>query len=301
MKSAVMRERVVLAYAGDLASSAAIPWLAETHGVDVITVTLDIGQGRDLAELRARALACGAVRAHAIDARDDFARDVLLPSLYTRHDPHRAIAALPRAFIARKLIEIADIEGAGIVAHASRDRAIDQEIHAIAPALRMLAPAQGWQMSDDALLEYVRQHRLPVPAPRGSHAIEQHLWGRTLTWDGEEQPPRLTRQLAEAAIVQIHFDHGVPTAVNGVPMAPAELIECLSLIGEQHGIGRIDQPVETGATTHVLVDAPAATVLHAAADAAGGPATGDVCLKLDDGRCSVVAPHERPTFAVSVA
>jgi argininosuccinate synthase len=302
MKGAVMRERVVLAYAGDLASSAAIPWLAETHGVDVITVTLDIGQGRDLAELRARALACGALRAHAIDARDEFARDVLLPSLYARPgiDPVQAIATLPRPFIARKLVEIAGIEAARIVAHGSRHHAFDDEIHAIAPSLRVLAPARA--MRDDAWLEYVRRHGLPVPILRGTCAIEQHLWGRTLTWDGDQPPPpRLTRQLAEAARVQIHFERGVPTAINGVPMAPAELIECLSLIGEQHGVGRIHQPMAPAETRRVLVDAPAAIVLQAAAAAAGGSVTGDVCLKLDDGRCTIVAPDERPSFAVSLA
>jgi argininosuccinate synthase len=303
MNGALMRERVVLAYSGDLASSAAIPWLAETHGVDVITVTLDIGQGRDLAELRARALACGAVRAHAIDARDDFARDVLLPSLHTRGgtDPHHQIATLPRPFIARTLVEIAGVEAARIVAHASRDQALDEEVHAIAPALRVLAPARAWNMPADALLEYIRQHGLPVPIVRSPYAIDQHLWGRTLTWEADHEPPRLTPQLAEAALVQIHFEQGVPTAVNGVPMAPAELIECLSLIGEQHGIGRIDRPAEPGASTRVVIDAPAAIVLQAAAAAAGGPATADVCLKLEDGRCIVLAPHERPPFAVSLA
>ena len=97
-----MTERVVLVYDGGLAASAAIPWLTETHGVEVTTITLDIGQGRDLAALRARALACGAVRAHAIDARDEFARDVLLPSLYRashRQRPacdRRAAAAVHR-------------------------------------------------------------------------------------------------------------------------------------------------------------------------------------------------------------
>ena len=303
MKRTVMRERVVLAYAGDLASSAAIPWLIETHAADVVTVSLDIGQGRDLGALRGRALACGAVRAHAIDARDDFARDVLLPSLYaqTGHEPHQAIATLPRPFIAGKLVEIAAIEGARVVAHGSREQALDDEVRAIDPALRVIAPAREWEMHDDALLEYIREHGLPVPVLSSPYAIDQHLWGRTLTWEGDQEPPRLTRQLAEAALVQIHFERGVPTAINGVPMAPAELIECLSLIGEQHGVGRIRVTGDPVATRRVLVDAPAAFVLQAAAAAAGGPATADVCLRLEDGRCTIVAPNERPSFAVSLA
>jgi len=290
----VLKERVVLAYAGGLTTSAAIPWLTETHHVEVVTVTLDIGQGSDLAELRARALACGAVRAHAIDARDDFARDVLLPSLYRHADgPRSAIAALPRPFVARKLVEIAALEGARIVAHGAADTALDDEIHALDPSLQVLAPARTWSMSDDEVLAFVRERGLPVPVLRNDYRIDQHLWGRTLTWDGDQEPPRLTRQLAEAALVDIHFEQGVPTAINGVPMAPAELIECLSLIAEHHGIGRIDVADADAGSVRVLVDAPAAIVLQAAAQAAGGPSTGDISLKLDEGRFTVVPTSDR--------
>ena len=293
-----MRERVVLAYDGGLAASAAIPWLTETHGVEVTTISLDIGQGRDLAELRARALACGAVRAHAIDARDEFARDVLLPSLYGHHtdSAQRAIAALPRPFIARKLVEIAGIEGARRVSHASADGTLDDEVHALAPSLRVVAPAREWGMDADALITYAKQHRLPVPI-RGAYRVDQHLWGRVLTWEGEYEPPLVTRQLTEAALVDIHFEHGVPTAINGVPMAPAELIECLSVIAAQHGIGRID----LAGASRTLIDAPAAIVLHAAARASGGPGTADICLRLDDGRFTVLEPDDRQAALVNYA
>jgi argininosuccinate synthase len=300
-----MNQRVVLAYGGDLATSVAIPWLAETYGVEVMTVTLDIGQGRDLSELRARALACGAVRAHAIDARDDFARDVLLPSLYTTSaSQQHAMASLPRPFIAKKLVEVAAIEGASMVAHGSRDASFDDEVATIAPSLRVLAPARTWVMSVDDMIAYAKQRALPVAVLRdGAFRIDEHLWGRTFTWEGDREPPRLTRQLAEAALVDIHFEQGVPTAVNGVPMAPAELIECLSLIAAQHGIGRVD--VGTGRAAdgahRVLVDAPAAVVLQAAADAAGGPRTADICLKLDEGQCTVLAPENRPSALVNYA
>lgn len=300
-----MRERVVLAYAGGLATSVAIPWLTETHGIDVVTVTLDIGQGRDLGELRDRALACGAVRAHAIDARDEFARDVLLPSLFSGSGggPDAAIANLPRPFIARKLVEIAAIEGARVVAHGSPDVAFDAEIHAIDPTLRVLAPARSWELDAEALVAYARERGISVPSLRDrSCQIDQHLWGRVLTWDADTEPPRFTRQLAESALVDIHFEQGVPTAINGVPMAPAELIECLSLIAAQHGIGRVDLAAhETNGTRRGLVDAPAAVVLQAAAEAAGGPGTGDVCLKLEEGRFTIIAPGERQTTLVNYA
>ena len=299
-----MNDCVVLAYDGGLAASAAIPWLTETHGFEVVTITLDIGQGRDLGELRARALACGAVRAHALDARDEFARDVLLPSIYGHHtdSAQLAIAALARPFIAKKLVEVSEIESARSVAHGSADHALDEEIRVLAPSLRLLAPSRLWGLNADGVIAYAKQHRLPVPILRGNYRVDQHLWGRVLTWDGDYEPPLVTRQLAEAALVDIHFERGVPTAINGVPMAPAELIECLSLIAAQHGIGRIslaERDLADAART--LIDAPAAIVLHAAARASGGPGTTDICLRLDDGRFTVLAPEDRQAALVNYA
>ena len=96
-----MKSPVVLAYAGGIHASAAIPWLADTLGVEVVTVTLDMGQGHELAELRARALACGAVRAHAVDAREGFARDVLVPSLFTSEPAEKARSPAPETTTAR--------------------------------------------------------------------------------------------------------------------------------------------------------------------------------------------------------
>src|SRR6187551_400435 len=110
-----MKSPVVLAFAGGIHASAAIPWLVDTMGVEVVTVTLDVGQGNELAELRARALDCGAVRAHVVDARD-----VLFPSLATTSEATAAaISKLAWPLIARKLVEISRIENAGAVAHGS--------------------------------------------------------------------------------------------------------------------------------------------------------------------------------------
>jgi argininosuccinate synthase len=118
-----MKSPVVLAFAGGIHASAAIPWLVDTMGVEVVTVTLDVGQGNELGELRARALACGAVRAHVVDARDDFAREVLFPSLAAAAttDVPRSITSLPWPLIARKLVEIARIENAN-ADHRRRSR-----------------------------------------------------------------------------------------------------------------------------------------------------------------------------------
>jgi len=302
-----MKSPVVLAYAGGIHASAAIPWLADTLGVEVVTVTLDVGQGHELSELRARALTCGAVRAHVVDARDEFARDVLIPSLLAG-EPTGAdatpISRLPWPLIARRLTEIARIEGAGAVAHGSTDPAFDAGIHAIDPAVPIIAPAREWTMSDADLINYARARRLPVHVSGAMDCrIDQNLWGRVLTWEGDQEPAAARARSAkgrvnEPAVVDIHFERGVPTSLNGVPMSPAELIECLSLIGAQHGVGR--RQVSTG-PRHVLHDAPAAAILRVAAAEAGGSGNADVCLRLADGEYTVLAAADRHSLLVNYA
>jgi argininosuccinate synthase len=296
-----MKSPVVLAFAGGIHAAAAIPWLADTLGVEVVTVTLDVGQGSELAALRARALACGAVRAHVVDARDEFARDVLFPSLASTVARARGISELPWPLIARKLVEIARIEHAGAVAHGSTDPAFDAAIRAIDPSIQIVAAARQWTMGDDDLVSYARARRLPVEAAVAQDCrIDQNLWGRMVVWSGEAAPAAIrtaaASRLQEPATLDLHFEHGTPTSVNGVPMSPAELIECLALIGSQHGIG---QTQESTPGRQVLYDAPAATVLHAAASAAGGSAAADVCLKLADGEYTVLSPTDRHALLVN--
>lgn len=297
-----MRSPVVLAFAGGIHASAAIPWLVDTMGVEVVTVTLDIGQGHDLGELRARALACGAVRAHVVDARDEFARDVLFPSLGAApgDDAPPAISALAWPLIARKLVEIARIENAGAVAHGSTDPDFDAAVRAVDPAIPIIAAARQWPMGDADLVSYARERRLPVQAGVTPDCrVDQNLWGRIVAWTGQEAPAAVraaSRRLNEPATLDLHFEHGAPTSVNGVPMSPAELIECVALIGSQHGIG---QTVVSAQGRQVLYDAPAATVLHVAASAAAHHATADVCLKLADGAYTILSPSDRHALLVN--
>jgi len=259
-----MKERILLAYSGTLASSAAAGWLAERHGAEVVTVTLDVGQTDDLDEVRARALTCGAVRAHVIDARDVFARDYVIPAL--RDDAGRSLATLAHPLIARTLVDVAAIEAVDAVAHASSGSTIDREIAAVDRAPRLVTPAREWTMGGVDLTEYARTRRLPSGPPR-----EPHLLVRPSI-----DPARATG--AEAMLV-IAFEGGIPVSVNGVSMALQELIESLSLIGGHHGIGHGD-----------AVPAPAAVILRAAYAAAGG-ANGTARLKLQHGVCAVETAH----------
>jgi len=270
---------IVLAYSGGRASSNAIQWLAQTYSTDVVTVTLDVGQGEDLAALRARAMSCGATRAHAIDARDELVREFLLPTLSSGplgDGVYPPIDALTRPLIARKLLEVAQIEGTSVVAHASHDESIDAALRALDPSATVLAPARESSMNS---------------RPPG-HRVEQTLWGRMISVrDGDDRPdearPTVVKASTEPAHLDIRFENGVPVTVNDVPMPPVELVESLTLIAGRHGVGRLESRSH-GRT--LVYDAPAAAVLHAARAALGEP-TGVVRLSVLNGRCTVLDPN----------
>ncbi len=275
-----MSTRVVLAYNGDLETTVAIRWLIDTQGVDVIALTLDLGQHRDPAEARDRALAAGALRAHVLDVRDAFARDCILPALQAEsfdHGDHAGGLAFAWPLIAAKLVEMAAVERAAAVAHGSATAAIEPLVHALDPSLVVFAPARTWQLTGTRAADWARTYGVPSVAADHGCKVEDNLWGRAVSWiasaDGEAVPdgirratrPRLTAADA-AAFLEITFDHGTPVAINGVPMTLPELIESVSVIAGEQGVGRIERSTvdDQGVITRVIVDAPAAAVLHAA-------------------------------------
>ena len=219
--------RVVLAYSGALAGSVAIPWLAERHGAEVIAVTMDLGQGKEvLEEIRDRALATGALRAHVVDARDLYLRDYILRGLRAGMLAHRGssmAAALAVPLIAEKLVEIARIEQARAVAHADpagADAAIDKILRAIDPVLDVKAPAGEWAMTRPQQVDYAHQRGVLLPAEMiGGVAVRA-----AAPWPNEP------------AFVEVSFERGVPIAVNGVVMPLGDLIASLDILATAHGI-----------------------------------------------------------------
>ena len=256
-----MTDRIVLAYAGGLTAAAAIPWLAGVYGAAVVTLTLDLGQGSDLDEVRDLALAAGAVRAHVLDVREAFARDFVLPALragalYEGRDP--MAAALGQPLIVKSLLEVASIEQATAVAHGCTGldcERMEASARALNPDIRVIATAR---------------------ADEPSQGAGANLWGRVYAStpqgpDAESPTARPRSQLLEEApdtpaLVEIAFEGGVPVAINGVPMALTELIESLSIIAGQHGVGRITagESDVAGTRSRRVCEAPAAVVLHAA-------------------------------------
>jgi argininosuccinate synthase len=263
---------VVLAYSGGARSNAAIGWLADQHRAEVVTVTLDLGQSGDMNEMRVHALSAGAARAHVIDAREEFARDYVLPSLKAGalSDTRYPMAtALTRPLIAKTLVQIAKIENAEHVAHGAvgRDRRrLAQPIATLNPTLKEIACA-----------EEIGFAKLLGDAAAVAGRIDDNLWGRTVGRrgdDGSSAPDdalfKSTRKLDQApnipAHVDIEFERGAAVGINGVTMRLGELIESLQTIAGEHGVGRLDRIKmrADGTRTRALYEAPAAVVLHLA-------------------------------------
>lgn len=262
-----MTPRVVFACSGNAENLAAMPQLAGEFNVDVVALTLDLGQAGELEGIRQAALAAGAVRAHVLDARDEFARCCIAASLGdapAQYSPGHNVAC---ALIARKLVEIARIEAADLVAHGGgeEDHAeIEAAVRALDPTIRVVRTGTG------------RAH------PR--HAVHETLWERP-TEDPSTSMPK--PEPDAPARLEIAFAAGLPVSINGIPMSLPELIESVSTIAGTHGVGRVLD------TSGAAVNAPAAVVLQAAHDALGADAArapdATVCLELFKGQHRILS------------
>jgi len=263
----VNNQRIVLAFNGHPASCAAVRWLVDAYASEVVALIVDVGQGDDPEEVYGRALACGASNVHVVDRCETFARRAVVPAAaaLTPLDD-RALRQLTYPVIAAALVEVAAIEGTDTVAHASIDPMLDAEIHALDPALQVLAPAREWRAHHLVVEDYLRMHRL---TPAASHPDRHLLMRRTMA--------ARTPGTFDSATVTIGFEAGVPRSVNGVPMELPELIESLSLIGGQYHIDDANSaPTSAQSAT---VGKPALVLLQSAYRASDGQ--GSVTLRLE--------------------
>ncbi|MFW6151135.1 MAG: argininosuccinate synthase, partial [Chloroflexota bacterium] len=192
-----MAQKVVLAYSGGLDTSAAIKWLGERFGLEVIAFTVDIGNVPELNAIRQKALDIGAADALVLDARDTFARSFVLPALQADaiyEDQYPLATALGRPLIARLLVDVARQKGAAAVAHGCTGKGNDQvrmdvSVAALAPDLKVIAPAREWGMTREQTIEYAHAHGIPVPATTSSpYSIDENLWGRSIECGVLEDP-----------------------------------------------------------------------------------------------------------------
>jgi argininosuccinate synthase len=269
--------RVVLAYDGRLVSTAAIAWIVEAFGAEVVCLTLDVGQKRDLLQIRDRALAAGAIRAHVVDARHALALGHILPVLQADaldRDGQPIVEALDRPLLAEKLVEVAELESATAVAHgAVEPAALDRSIRTLAPALDIIVPAREWNMTAQDVLAYARARGIGAAVESGN--THENLWGRVITAPGHDNHAGSAAAQAAPewppgdapggpAEVELAFDRGVPMSVNAVAMPLVDLMDSLETIAAAHGVGRVVSGAADGSNRRTVVEAPAAVVLHLA-------------------------------------
>ncbi|MEF7657317.1 argininosuccinate synthase [Bacillus sp. ZJS3] len=277
------KKKVVLAYSGGLDTSVAIKWLQEKN-YDIIALCLDLGEGKDLAFVKEKALSVGAIKSYMIDVQEEFANEYALMAMqaHTLYEgKYPLVSALSRPLIAKKLVEIAEQEGATAVAHGCTGKGNDQvrfevSIQALNPYLEVIAPVREWKWSREEEIAYAKENDVPIPINLDSpFSIDQNLWGRSnecgILEDPWAAPPEDAYEMTLALedtpnkpeFVEIGFEAGVPTTLNGTAYPLSELIKTLNALAGKHGVGRIDH-VENrlvGIKSREVYECPAAMTL----------------------------------------
>jgi argininosuccinate synthase len=277
-------DRVVLAYSGGLDTSVAIGWIAAETGAEIIAVAADVGQGgEDLETIRQRALACGAVEAAVVDAREEFASDYCLPALKANAlymDRYPLVSALSRPLIVRHLVAAARAHGATVVSHGCTGKGNDQVrfevgLGALAPDLTVLAPVRDSGMTRDKAIAFAEDRGLPVDVTKKSpYSIDQNLWGRAVetgfledVWNAPTEDvysytadPATPREPDEVVVT---FADGAPVAVDGTPMTMLQVVSELNRRAGAQGVGRLDMVEDrlVGIKSREVYEAPGAIAL----------------------------------------
>ena len=279
-----MSEKVVLAYSGGVDTSAAIKWLKETYNLDVIALTIDVGNERDFSAVRQKALKVGAIKAVVVDAKETFVKNFVFPALQADaiyEGQYPLATALSRPLMAKLLVDVALEEGGIAVAHGCTGKGNDQvrfdvSVNALAPQLKIIAPAREWGMTREETIKYAQRNGIPIPVTVSSpYSMDENLWGKSIECgvleDPWVEPPEdayvWTKSPAQSPnkpeYIEIGFEEGIPVSLGGKNLDGVSLIRQLNELAGSHGVGRIDH-VENrlvGIKSREIYEAPAATVL----------------------------------------
>lgn len=280
--------KVVLAYSGGLDTSVILKWLQEQYGAQVITFCADLGQEEELDGLHEKAYATGAVKSYIEDLTEEFARDFVFP-IFQANAIYENIyllgTSIARPLIAKRLVEIAQAEGAEAICHGATGKGNDQvrfelTAYALKPDIKVIAPwrVREWTFrSRTDLIAYSKAHNIPVKASAAKpYSMDRNLLhmsfeGGVLEDPWAEAPPEthvLTVPLEKAPdspeYVVVAFERGIPVAVNGEALSPANLLRRLNQIGGRHGVGRVDivETRFTGMKDRGIYETPGGTILH---------------------------------------
>jgi len=281
-----MEKKIVVAYSGGLDTSVMIKWLMDKYRAEIITVTGNLGQRKELNGLQEKAYTTGASKVYIKDLTKEFVEEFIFPALkagalYERAYP--MATSLGRPLLARLLVDVARREKSDFIAHGCTGKGNDQvrfevSIAALAPDMKVIAPLREWEFrSREEEIAYARTHHIPVSATVSSpYSIDENIWGTSIECgvleDPGVEPPADAYQRTvspeqapnEPAYVTIELNEGIPVGIDGMRLDSVKLIEKLNDIGGANAVGRIDL-VENrlvGIKSREIYEAPAATILH---------------------------------------
>ena len=277
--------RVLLLYSGGLDTSVMLKWIQERYGAEVVALTVDLGQpGEDWEVVRDKAQRLGAVECHVVDAREQFAREFVVPAIKANalYGGYPLFTALGRPLIARLAVEQARASGCDTIAHGCTGKGNDQvrieaTVATLGPELRLIAPVRDWRMGRDEEVAYARQHGIAIKGGSevAPYSIDDNLWGRSSEgrWiEALDHPPQddvfglVTRPQDapdEPQDVAVTFEGGVPVALDARRLEPVELLQRAAEIGARHGVGIVDHVEDriVGLKVRDIYEVPAAAIL----------------------------------------
>src|SRR3954463_2492605 len=278
--------RVLLLYSGGLDTSVMLKWIQDQYGAEVVALTVNLGQpDEDYDVIRGKALDLGALECYVVDAREEFAREYVLPAIKANAlygGGYPLFTALGRPLIAKIAVEKAREAGCDTVAHGCTGKGNDQvriesTVVALDPGLKIIAPVRGWQMGREEEIEYARENG--IPGKGGSetvpYSIDDNIWGRSSEGgpiEDIEEPPHddvfqlvTKRQDApdEPEDVEVEFEKGTPVALNGERLGLVDLLERAGELGAKHGVGIVDHIEDriVGLKVRDLYEVPAAALI----------------------------------------
>jgi argininosuccinate synthase len=281
--------RVLLLYSGGLDTSVMLKWIQDEYRAQVVCLTVNLGQpGEDYEVIREKAIKLGALACHVVDAREEFAREYVLPAIKANAlygGGYPLFTALGRPLIAKLAVEHARREGCDTIAHGCTGKGNDQvrieaTVATLAPELRVIAPVRSWRMGREEEIAYAREHGIPIKSNHADgaeapYSIDDNLWGRSSEgrWiedlahapedDVFQLITRPERAPEESVTIEVGFERGVPVALDGERMELVELLERVAELGARHGVGIVDHIEDriVGLKVRDIYEVPAAAIL----------------------------------------
>ena len=280
-------KKVVLAYSGGLDTSVIIPWLKENYnGCEVIAACADLGQGDELEPVHDKALKTGASKCYIMDLKEEFISDYVWPTVKAGavyEKKYLLGTSFARPLIAKKLVEIAEKEGADAIAHGATGKGNDQvrfelSVKALAPQLAIIAPWREWELrSRDQEIDYAAAHNIPIPVSHDhDYSMDRNMWhlsheGSDLEdpWNAPKDELFIVTNIPEKApdkpeYVELEYVEGVPVSVNGEKLSPAKLVEKLNEIGIRNAVGITDMVEDrlVGMKSRGVYENPAGAIIY---------------------------------------